>query len=127
MRTLLIALTLTGIVLADEPSYRGLTHQEWKETHEPKSGPLRFTRAKQHKDQYLFVEGKGEDVAAFVERYQDALFPAWRANDPYAARVNEAIAGAKKSGKAIVWDGSDLAKRAITTASVALPIPGIDD
>lgn len=114
-------------LLADEPSYRGLTHQEWKETHEPKSGPLRFTRAKQHKDQYLLVEGKGEDVAAFVERYQDALFPAWRANDPYAAMVNEAIAGAKKSGKAIVWDGSDLAKRAITTASVALPIPGIDD
>ena len=107
---LLIALFL--LVLAETPS--------------PKSGPLKFTRAKQHQDQYLLVSGEGEDVAAFVERYQTALWPEWRANDPYAELVNQAIAGAKQSGKARIWDGSDLAKRAIATASVALPIPGID-
>jgi hypothetical protein len=112
---------------ADEPSYRGLTMEEWREAHEPKSRPLKFTRKKPEHGEYLLVEGDGEDVAAFVVRYQDALFPAWRANDPYAAMVNEAIAGAKKSGKAMVWAGSDLAKRAITTASVDLPIPGIDE
>ena len=95
-------------------------------THQPMPKPLTFTRAKQHQDQYLLVSGEGEDVAAFVERYQTALWPEWRANDPYAELVNQAIAGAKQSGKARVWDGSDLSKRAITTASVALPIPGID-
>ena len=97
-------------------------------TAQPASGPLKFTRAKQqHRDQYLLVSGEGEDVAAFVERYQTALWPAWREHGPYAERVREAIAGARRSGKATVWDGNNDAKRAITTASVALPIPGIDD
>lgn len=86
--------------------------------------PLRFDP---QPPKYITVTGPGEDVAAFVTRYQDALWPEWRKNEKYAREMEGNLRRIRQSGKAIVWCGDDKGKAAFTTASVALPIPGIDE
>jgi hypothetical protein len=85
--------------------------------------PLRFEHAP---SRYAVVTGNGQDVAAFIERYQTALWPDWRDDVRYAAHIDDAMARARKAGRAIIWTGSDEHRRAFVTACVALPIPGID-
>jgi hypothetical protein len=85
--------------------------------------PLRF---EPQQPKYITVTGPGEDVAAFVIRYQDALWPEWRKNEKYSREMFGNLRTIRRTGKAVVWCGDDKGKAAFTTASATLPIPGID-
>jgi hypothetical protein len=69
---------------------------------------------------YVTVTGNGNDVALFVERYQDILWPDWRDDDKYAREMITNLRNIRRTGKATVYYGDDKSQRAVELASLVI-------
>lgn len=91
------------------------------------SPTLQFTPAPVRAPEYMTVTGPGDDVAAFVIRYQDAMWPEWRFNARVAREMARNIRQSRRLGRAVLWTGDETGRRAFDRARVTAPVPGIDD
>lgn len=87
---------------------------------------LQFTPQPNPHPKYMTVTGPGDDVAAFVIRYQDDLWPEWRTRERYGCEMFINLQRVRRTGRALIWTGDEISRKAFYRAKVTTPVAGID-